>query len=212
MRRLDKRPCPTVLAEHGAEWLAEYLVDRTNRTRKYRYRDPAIKAALLEETGWKCVYCESMIGHNTAGDIEHKVPSSKDPSRHFDWTNLTTACSECNRRKNDYYEYGLEFLDPYLDDVEELLEHHGPFVSWKTGEVRAEITIRILELGEPSRIQLVLRKIEKIKEFCESIERYTTESSPVLKALLLKRLQDLRAIDAEYSAMLTSVGRQKGIP
>ena len=89
---------------------------------------------LKEETGFKCVYCESKIGHNTPGDIEHKIPSSKDEDQHFAWNNLTIACTECNRRKNDYYVIGNEFLDPYSDDVENVLEHHGPLVYWKNSE------------------------------------------------------------------------------
>lgn len=88
---------PNVLAINHDEWLTAFLADKTNKTNKYRYRHSEIKITLTEETGWKCVYCESKIGHNTPGDIEHKVPSSKDEHRHFNWENLTVACTECNK-------------------------------------------------------------------------------------------------------------------
>ena len=134
MRRLAKQPIPTLLIMNSAAWLADYLLDLSSPTKKYRYREAEIKNALREETGWKCVYCESKIGHNTPGDVEHKIPSSKDRTLHFEWSNLTIACTECNRRKSDYYEENNGFLDPYADDVEEVLLHLGPLVYWKPGD------------------------------------------------------------------------------
>jgi hypothetical protein len=82
----------------------------------------------------------------TPGDIEHKVPSSKNRRLHFVWSNLTVACTECNRRKLDYYEIGAEFLDPYSDPVEDCLIHLGPIVYLAPGHQRAEITVRTLSL------------------------------------------------------------------
>jgi 5-methylcytosine-specific restriction endonuclease McrA len=116
MRNLKKVPTPKILEDNVAAWLAEYLADKANPTKRYRYRNDDIKGALRDETGFKCIYCESKIGHNTPGDVEHKIPSSKVPEEHFTWTNLTIACTECNRRKNDYYETDEGFLDPYNED------------------------------------------------------------------------------------------------
>src|SRR5687768_6014392 len=110
MRKLEKLPIPELLAANGTQWLEEYIKDPSSATTRYRYRAREIKDALREETGWKCVYCESKIGHNTPGDVEHKVPSRKNPALHFDWYNLTVACTECNRRKNDYFEKEIGFL------------------------------------------------------------------------------------------------------
>ena len=134
MRKLEKLPCPKILSDNFDVWTEEFLADTTSSTKKYRYRNPAIKEVLKNETGWKCVYCESKIGHNTPGDVEHKIPSSKAEGLHFDWDNLTVACGECNRRKNDHYEVGQEFLDPYIDDVEHEIEHYGPVVGWRNGD------------------------------------------------------------------------------
>jgi hypothetical protein len=69
--------------------------------------------------------CESKIGHNCPGDIEHKCPTKKRLDLIFDWTNLTIACSECNRRKLEYYNPMCMFLDPNVDDVESLVVHLG---------------------------------------------------------------------------------------
>src|SRR5687767_14822167 len=101
MRKVSKHAEPDVLQTNHQEWTDAYLADPGNATKKYRYRHPEIKSALKEETADKCVYCESKIGHNTPGDVEHMTPSSVQPQHHFAWSNLTIACTECNRRKND---------------------------------------------------------------------------------------------------------------
>lgn len=210
LRNLNKLNEPEILSQNHESWLNEYKADKTNSTKRYRYRHPDIKSALKTETGYKCVYCESKIGHNTPGDIEHKVPSSKDEEQHFIWSNLTIACTECNRRKNNYYEAGNEFLDPYSDDVEALLEHHGPLVFWKSANTRSETTIRILELNGYNRQQLIERKINKIEEFSNLIERFLSQTG-ALKMLLWKQIQEMINLQSEYSAMLQEVVDKKGI-
>ena len=178
---------------------------------KYRYRHPEIKTTLKEETGWKCVYCESKIGHNTPGDIEHKIPSSKVEHLHFTWENLTIACTECNRRKNDYYEEGEEFLDPYNDDVENEIQHYGPVLGWNNGNERAEITVKTLELDTTIRFSLISRKIEKIEELNNVIERYVKEESTAIKALMKQKIKRMIDKKSEYSAMIKSIIERKGL-
>jgi uncharacterized protein (TIGR02646 family) len=203
MRRLTKHVVPLLLATNAAKWLMEYLDDPSSNTRKYRYRATEIKEALREETGWKCVYCESKIGHNTPGDVEHKVPSSKNPSLHFEWSNLTTACTECNRRKNDYYEKVIAFLDPYTDDVEEMLVHLGPIVYWRPGDERAEATVRTLELDTMARKELFQQKCDLLEKARNLLELVTQTSGPLreLREDELRRMQDARS---EYSAAIRS--------
>lgn len=211
MRAISKKPKPQVLVDNEDSWLTAFKADQLNSTKKYRYRDKQIKEALKEETGYKCVYCESKIGHNTPGDIEHKVPSSKNVDLHFTWSNLTIACTECNRRKNDYYEEGAEFLDPYSDDVDQLVEHHGPIVYWKSGSTRAEITIRTLELNSKNRVPLILNKMEKIEEVSNLFERFESERNATLKSLLKRKLIAMTQADSEYSGMILEVLSKKGL-
>jgi len=103
MRNLPKGPPPQVLIENKESWDRTLAVNQTEHN-KNRYRHPEIKAALFSETYHKCVYCESKVGHNCPGDIEHKIPKAKRPDLIFDWNNMTIACNECNRRKLEYYD------------------------------------------------------------------------------------------------------------
>lgn len=202
MRRLTKLPIPTVLADNATQWLMEYLADLSSATKRYRYRHEQIKSTLRDETGWKCAYCESKVGHNTPGDIEHKVPSSKNETLHFEWNNLTVACTECNRRKNDYYEQGEEFLDPYVDDVEACLLHLGPLVYPAPGHPRAEITVKILELDSGRRAALVDRKRDVLEKARALLELVSGAGSDMLRELRRDEVERMCNVDAEYSVMV----------
>jgi len=211
MRNLEKLTIPEVLEQNHDNWLAAYLADKSNSTNKYRYRHTDIKTQLKEETGWKCVYCESKIGHNTPGDVEHKIPSSKVEGLHFEWENLTVACTECNRRKNSYYIEGEEFLDPYIDDVENAVEHYGPVLGWRNGNERAEVTVKTLELDTHIRFSLISRKIEKIEELNNVIERYVKEESQSIKTLMKQKIKRMIQRESEFSGMLLSIIKAKGL-
>ena len=205
MRNLRNLDEPEVLRENRANWQQQFLDDPDNNTKRYRYREKSIKDHAKKETCGKCVYCESKIGHNTPGDIEHKVPTSANKALHFQWTNLTLACTECNRRKNAYFDEEKPFLDPYVDDVEDLVIHYGPVVSWKAGHASSEITVKILELHNQARVELILRKVDLLNEMGERLERHANESDPILKEIHWKELQEMQHIGAEYSAMVRSI-------
>jgi hypothetical protein len=211
MRSIPKVDKPEVLASNEEIWIEEYRDDPDNTTKRYRYRHRDIKEALKNETGFKCIYCESKIGHNTPGDVEHKVPSSVCIDKHFCWENLTIACTECNRRKNAYFDEVVPFLDPNEDTVEEMIEHLGPIVIWKPGHERAEVSIRILELNGHNRAQLIFRKIEKIEEVNNLFERYQRETSPLLKRVLGKQLISMAEPTSEYSGMVLDILEKKGL-
>ncbi|AMN45510.1 hypothetical protein ACG33_00015 [Steroidobacter denitrificans] len=210
MIRVVKGQRPEVLQQNEGSWLDEFLSDPQNGTKRYRYRTPEIKQALIAETHSKCIYCESKIGHNTPGDVEHKIPTSLVRERHFDWENLTIACTECNRRKNDYLDAERPFLDPYADNVEARLVHYGPVVAWVDGDAPAEITVRKLALNESTRLQLILRKIEKLEQLSILRGRIVNELSEPLRLILETRLEEMQSDGAEYAGMIRSAMRTQG--
>jgi hypothetical protein len=88
--------------------------------------------------------------------------------------------------------------------VEAKLQHFGPVVYWRPGEERAETTLRILELFSAERLQLVLRKTEKMEDIRNEIER-AVAAKGTLRELLFLRLRKLASVKAEYSAMVLSI-------
>jgi hypothetical protein len=201
VRCLKKIAEPAVLATNHVQWLVDYRADKTNTTNRYRYRHAEIKLSIRLETGDKCVYCESKVGHNTPGDIEHKIASSVDDSRHFIWSNLTLACGECNRRKG-ILGADNDFLDPYVDDIDEVLIHLGPLVWWKTGEMKAEITVKTLKLHSWERSLLILRKIEKLAEVATLLGRLNGKLTGALLGLIEGEVREMTKVNAEYSGMV----------
>lgn len=210
MRRLAKRDQPEELTNNRAEW-ERLVAEEGTDYYKTRYRLPAIKARLVEETAGKCAYCESKIGHNTPGDIEHKVPVSVEESGRFDWLNLTIACTECNRRKNAYFDRAKPFIDPYSHDVEQILLHAGPCVFAIPGQEIAEISVRILELNALKRMPLFSQKIAALKSVTNLMERIARQPEGPLRDLLVEELVAMASPVSEYSAMVQSmIQRVKG--
>ncbi|MBX3175702.1 MAG: HNH endonuclease [Gemmatimonadaceae bacterium] len=188
-----------MLVENGARWLQEYLADPTNETKRKRYRHDDVRAALREETGWKCVFCESRIGHNTPGDVEHKKPASKFQELRFVWDNLTVACTECNRRKSDYHSDELPFIDPYLHAVEEDVVHCGPLVTWRIGAASAEFSVRKLELHLYDRPALIQQKLDVLARARALIDLSANDADP-LTPVRLDELRKMQEKNAEFSA------------
>lgn len=202
MRKILKSPGPQVLIDNKDSWNSA-LENNPSVHNKKKYRHPDIKKALIDETYNKCVYCESKIGHNCPGDIEHKIPKSKRPDLIFEWNNMTIACNECNRRKLDYYDPACMFLDPYTDNVEDLVQHFGPFVFSLPGNKRSEVTVRILELhSDTARKPLIARKIETLENINHLIERIAVEDNAVIKDFLRKILSENCGVSTEYSGMI----------
>lgn len=202
MRNIAKLPQPKILAEKKAEWTAALLAE-PSETNRHRYRDSQIKTTLLAETNNKCVYCESKIGHNCPGDIEHKVPKVIRPELTFQWDNMTIACNECNRRKSQYYDTNCMFLDPNTDDVEGMVQHLGPIVFSRPGDKRSGVTVRILELDSASKRQTLFgRKMERLEYVRHLVERIASETNSALKTFLLRELTDSYDVSSEYSGMI----------
>ena len=202
MRNIAKLPEPRILAQKKSEWKAALLAE-PSETNRHRYRDSEIKTTLLTETNDKCVYCESKIAHNCPGDIEHKIPKSIQPELTFEWDNMTIACTECNRRKSQYYDINCMFLDPNIDDVESMVQHLGPLVFSCPGNKRSEVTVRTLELDSANgRPALFGRKIERLEYIRHLVERIASETNSSLKTFLLQELTESYDISSEYSGMI----------
>lgn len=202
MRNVTKLSPPTILVENKAAW-DEAVRNHSTEYNKNKYRHREIKDRLLQETNDKCVYCESKIGHNCPGDIEHKIPKSKQINLIFDWENMTIACNECNRRKSDYYDPDFMFLDPNSDDVENRIIHLGPLVFNKPGDSRSAITVLTLEIDKfDSRTHLIARKIEMLEHTKNLIELIAKEQNQLLRQSLIHDLRESCSISGEFSGML----------
>lgn len=210
MRRIERSNCPEILANNEKTWLAAYKADPENSTKKYKYRHADIKDAIKADAKNKCMFCESKIGHNTPGDVEHFAPTSEVIDLHFSWFNLGLCCNECNRRKGTYYEPTCMFLNPYSDAVDDRVLHFGPVMGWAPGDAEAEVSIRELKLNSDERIALIIRKTIALQSLSELIGRLTAETREPLRRVLLMRLDEMKNENSEYSGMLREAAQRMG--
>ena len=111
------------------------------------------------------------------------MPTSVDEAKHFEWNNLTIACTECNRRKSAYFSVLKPFLDPYLGGIETRLVHLGPIVCWHPGDTIAEATVKTLELHNNARATLVAKKVEHL-DHLNNVAARMNEADPLIGDLM----------------------------
>ena len=207
MIKLEKGEQPSVLAENAVAW-TRVVVDRLaageqpTNTEKSRYNHPHVKAALLAETRGKCAYCESKMRHVSYGDIEHVVPKSDDPSKWFEWHNLTIACDVCNTKKSNIQVSGDDFIDPYLFDPEDCFWFFGPIINPSPGNESAKLTERLLDLN---RVELVERRSERIQDIMRMLDVVVRVRQELLKAVLWDEFCREAEADKEYAAMSRTI-------
>lgn len=204
MISLNKLAKPQVLKDNAAAWTTTVLAklasgQKLSKAEKTRYNHADVKAQLVAETHGKCAYCESKIRHISPGDIEHALPKSGEPSKWFEWDNLTLACTECNRRKGT--KVG-PFIDPYADDPADHLDFHGPFVWTKSGSVKGIFTEGELELN---RLDLFERRTARLKGLLKQIDVISLVGDPGAREVLKRDFLKELAGDREYAAMARSL-------
>ncbi|WP_257744559.1 HNH endonuclease [Burkholderia glumae] len=103
------------------------------------YKHPKNKAALLEASSGKCMYCESKFVAIDHGDVEHILPKSKDkfPHLEFEWSNHGISCTKCNGAKSDKYDKNTPFINPYDEDPSDFW-WHSIFISLQKKETKEE--------------------------------------------------------------------------
>ena len=210
MIKLDKRPTPQVIIEHGNTWTTIWVDHISNGTvisdaDKSRYRHHDIKSSILKETSEKCAYCESKLTHTYPGDVEHILPKRKRPDLFVKWDNLTLGCNVCNTKKGDYYSETEPLINPNTDDPQGYLKFHGALVFHMPGSMIGERTILHLELD---RTGLVERRTERINSIKQLIDRWNAQNEGHLKTLLFGEIIKELSVDREYCATLRAFARE----
>jgi uncharacterized protein (TIGR02646 family) len=207
MIKLQKGGPPQVLIDNAVAW-TKVVVDRLaagekpTNTEKNRYNHRDVKAALVAETRGKCAYCESKVRHVSYGDIEHVVPKSDDPSRWYDWLNLTLACDVCNTKKSNAPVNGDVFVDPYAVDPEGEYWLLGAMVKERTGREAAVLTERLLDLN---RAELLERRAGRLNDLLRMLDVVEGAQQPALKAVLWEDFCRETEGDKEYAALARTV-------
>lgn len=199
MIKLTKDEKPSVLVDNGQKWQAEFVNGRKTGnlkdSQKYRYRHPAIKEALRNETHQKCAYCESKISHVHPGEIDHILPVSMRPDLCVHWENLTLACSECNRRKSDYYSEEEPLVNPYVHEPSVHLIFYGLVVLH-----RDDMGYRTLKHMELSRTQLIERRQECLEQLNSLLQKWRKIQNGPTRDIIKREIMKHASDSAEFAA------------
>jgi len=204
MIKISKLKEPEVLTANAHAW-TKTVVDKINAGEKptdhekTKYRHPDIKEALIKETHGKCAYCESKLLHIHHGDVEHIYPKSLDPSKTFDWNNLTLACEVCNQLKSNLDPNMQYIIDPYNVEPSAHLSFIGTFLHAITANY-GQNTKSILKLN---RTELCERRREKLEKTLSIFENILNENLPLptRKAIYEDLLENEGTDSSEYAAM-----------
>ena len=203
MIKLTKGQKPAVLASNEEHWAREFIealeAENLTDTTRYRYRHPDIKAALKAETHDKCAYCESKVSHVHPGETDHILPRLKRPDLVVSWANLTFVCSECNRRKLDYYSQDEPLVDPYASEPSEHLNFVGPLVLH-----RDDTGFRTTRRIQLSRAELVERKQERIEQVNMLVQKWKETADGATKEFLRQEIVHYAASCSEFSATMAA--------
>ncbi len=91
------------------------------------YADGSVHKQLKKMYGEKCAFCESKIGVGSAIQVDHYRPKNGviEDSAHrgyywlgYEWTNLISICSKCNRSKSHHFPIGLSGNRVYTHPVD----------------------------------------------------------------------------------------------
>lgn len=168
------------------------------------YKHPDNKAALLNASGAKCMYCESKIRHIDFGDIEHIKPKAEGlfPELEFDWLNLGIACSKCNNQKKDKFDRAAPFIDPYSEDPEDHIMALGSYLAQRNGSVRGEITIREIDLNRP---ELLEKRLKRVDDLLTALNAANRTNVAILRQAALAQIEIEAGPAYEYSLIAKAV-------
>ncbi len=208
MIKLSKLASPQILCDKAAVWTTVLLAKINSgvaptKAEKTRYRHREIKAALEVETRGKCAYCESKLKHIHHGDVEHIYPKSLDPSKQFDWQNLTLACELCNQNKSDLDPNLENIIDPYCKDPEQHICFIGA-VAFALGTAEGISSIQLLDLNRTALLEMRSETIRRIMGIFDTLLR---QDIPIVakKAILDDLERNESGPSAQYSAVVKSI-------
>ncbi|NJL27216.1 MAG: hypothetical protein HC897_04660 [Thermoanaerobaculia bacterium] len=76
------------------------------RTEKY------VKTNIGAMSGSHCAYCQSPVGADQHGEVEHFKPKLLFPAAAYDWGNYFLSCQQCNNYKGDKWPAAGTYLRP----------------------------------------------------------------------------------------------------
>lgn len=110
-------------------------------------------------------------------------------------------CSECNRRKGDYFDENEPIINPFVEDPETLLLFAGAIVAERPGSRRGIVTIKTLDLG---RGELVERRTELLRQAQSLINTWAGMPAGPAREAVAEEIRAMGSDSSEYAAAARS--------
>lgn len=177
MRKLEKGPEPSILANKGTQWLADLrLARKAKNWREFkrcqdRYANKKIRNALNESHRDKCAYCESPVAHIAPTHIEHYRPKNRYASLTYNWSNLFLSCPVCNDGAHKGTKFpkiaeGGPIVKPDAEEPSNHFEFHWDTITSsalvRPKTQRGETTCKLLGLNRVSLVKYRSAYIKKL--------------------------------------------------
>lgn len=219
--RVTKSPdYPQILVENQENWTNELLEELkvaksfSKLPQKYikRYKSPEIKNKLLEESHYKCVFCEMITEESSPAQVEHFKPKSIYPELTYEWSNLLTVCPICNSNKRDLDTEKKPIINPTVLDPENYFEYKIPHICVKNESPNSEIADRTIKKCKLNRPSLMRKRCDlfgtlhtyvyKLNELLNEIgnqRRFENRVNDIRESLMIiERLADEKRICAGF--------------
>lgn len=212
MRKVTRTECPKSLQDNAATWTKELLDEISKQNNNYakvdktfinRYNKSDVKEALSKMYTNHCCYCESLLGIQTYGRIEHLKPKSNKNFYHltFDWNNLHWCCEVCNTSyKKTNWNYKKPILDPSKDEISDYLR-----LNLTTGEY---IAINNNPRAETTKLHTGLNREQLVKArqklILDIVKRYKSYEDSSKAEEFLKDIISLKE-DFDYPSLKDTV-------
>jgi hypothetical protein len=188
-----------------------------------------LKRHLFDLFDGKCAYCESLVEHISAGDVEHYRPKARvdDAQGHpgyfwlaYDYRNLLPCCEKCNRGRGKANHFPVQgrhawreeelakerplLLNPYVDFPEEHLRFVPPRHDLCAGEVEG-ITpkgCKSIEVYNLRRGALRNRRRDHQTEFLRELTFYASQGQ---EGRIFAAIESVCSGRREYAAACMAV-------
>lgn len=209
MRFVKRTKKPLSLSLYEEQWTRELLEQieekgsyaKVDDKYKNRYQQEDVKEALEKMYTSHCCYCETVVGINTYGRIEHLRPKSLTEFHKFafDWNNLHWCCEVCNTSyKKTKWNFESPILDPSSDKIDSYLQMNLQTGKYEeiNNNTRAKTTIEDAGLNREKlvkarrRIIVRISKAFKVYQQCGNERGFLSELRELMEDLSFPSLYD----------------------
>lgn len=213
--KLVRSPEPDELTKELQEQLIrEFKLDK----KKSVWNKTFIRKTLLEESNYKCAYCECFIGDgNKEMHVDHFHYKDKYEDEVVKWENLLPSCPHCNKSKSTHDTYVKPIINPFEQNPQEYfyIKNYRYYSKNSSVDDIARETIGVLQLNDTDDVvklrfaqgEALIDKIQDIYELARENREVLCEDTRKRNRVLngCKNILKKGIRTAEFGAFMATI-------